>query len=743
LIVGTYRPEDVAQGRGGERHPLASVASEFKRYYGDTWVDLDQAAVAEGRQFVDALLDTEPNRLDENFRQALFLHTRGHSLFTIELLRDMQERGDLLQDETGRWIEGSSLSWDALTARVEGVIEKRIGRLAEGLREILAVASVEGVDFTAQVIARVQEIRERRLLRDLSRELGKRHRLVQEREELKIGSQLLSRYRFAHALFQQYLYNGLSAGERRLLHGEVAQVLEELYGDQVKEMAVQLARHFREAGIAEQAIDYLLQAGDKAIEVFAWQEARESYETSLEFLEAGNLAQRAAVLHKLATTTFAAGDHDASLSYAQTALKLYEELSDEPNQLAMHMHMPMLYTSGAWDGAKEYRALEHLEKAAAILEGKPDSIEKGLVYQRTGHMYLHWAEPVQTLKWAQKAVDLFAKLGVPMGTALGTALTYTGRIDEGIVYSEGNWDAVHKLGNPFVTAIFGHELSLILALMRDIPRARKWGERVLPEVVKSGLGFEGFLRRPLALIYALSGEGGQAEETCQAVEEIESKSLAGCFFEDAAGIGLHYLRRGKWDKAREYLEQAIATHQGRKNFAAVVGCSFVLGSLNLELGNHHQAEELLLSSLEICRNGGNVLFELWVLPVLAELYLRLGQPDKAGEYVEQGFDLLQPDQNWYGLPAPMYLAKGMLATTKQDWDEAAESFEQAVAINRQYQLPWDEAKTFYEWGLMHLSRGAEGDREKADEVLGQALALFQRIGARKDVEKVVAKKKML
>ena len=42
------------------------------------------------------------------------------------------------------------------------------------------------------------------------------------------GRRRLSRYRFAHALFQQYLYNDLSPGECRLLHEEIAAVLEEL-----------------------------------------------------------------------------------------------------------------------------------------------------------------------------------------------------------------------------------------------------------------------------------------------------------------------------------------------------------------------------------------------------------------------------------------------------------------------------------------------------------------------------------
>jgi hypothetical protein len=38
LIVGAYRPEDVALGRDGERHPLEDILSEFKRQFGNVWV---------------------------------------------------------------------------------------------------------------------------------------------------------------------------------------------------------------------------------------------------------------------------------------------------------------------------------------------------------------------------------------------------------------------------------------------------------------------------------------------------------------------------------------------------------------------------------------------------------------------------------------------------------------------------------------------------------------------------------
>ena len=83
LILGAYRPDDVALGRDGERHPLEPMVNELTRYYGDVTVDLDAIPEQTSREFVAALLDSEPNCLGDSFREALYHQTGGHALFTV------------------------------------------------------------------------------------------------------------------------------------------------------------------------------------------------------------------------------------------------------------------------------------------------------------------------------------------------------------------------------------------------------------------------------------------------------------------------------------------------------------------------------------------------------------------------------------------------------------------------------------------------------------------------------------
>lgn len=275
LVLGAFRPEEVALAWQERVHPLGSVVSELQRTYGDIQISLDQAKRAEGRYFVDALLDAEPNQLDEYFRQALFQRGRGHPLFTIELLHDLQERGHLRRDEQGRWQAGSWLAWDALPVKVEGVIAKRIDRLPAQLQEVLTIASVEGEFFTAEVVAQVAGMDARTLVRLLSGELQNQHRLVRAQGVDRVGNHRLSRYRFGHNLFQTYLYERLDAVTRAHLHEAVGIALETLYQDQEDRNLVvgALAYHFQEAGIWKKAIDYRLLAGRLATQISANDEA--------------------------------------------------------------------------------------------------------------------------------------------------------------------------------------------------------------------------------------------------------------------------------------------------------------------------------------------------------------------------------------------------------------------------------------------------------------------------------------
>jgi predicted ATPase len=178
------------------------------------------------------------------------------------------------------------LDWEKLPARVEAAIRERISRLDGPLQTALQVASVEGEVFTAEATARVLGTDERKMVQRLSSELDRRHRLIRAQTIESLGARRVSRYRFTNYLFQKYLYDNLDQVERAYLHEEVGNALEALYGEHASEVAVQLAWHFQEAGIAAKAIRYLHRAGDIAVRLSAYQEGRAHLARGLELLMA-------------------------------------------------------------------------------------------------------------------------------------------------------------------------------------------------------------------------------------------------------------------------------------------------------------------------------------------------------------------------------------------------------------------------------------------------------------------------
>lgn len=172
---------------------------------------------------------------------------------------------------------GANLDWQTLPAQVEGAISGRIARLSEEQQWWMIIASVSGERFYGEVIAQVAGVDPRELSQVLSHILQSQHRLVEGEGVERLGQQRLNRYRFRHNLIQVYLYEHLDEVQRVSLHEDVAQALETLYGEEVKQIALQLPHHYHRAGTAEKAVDHLIVAGEQAMRVAANEAALEHF----------------------------------------------------------------------------------------------------------------------------------------------------------------------------------------------------------------------------------------------------------------------------------------------------------------------------------------------------------------------------------------------------------------------------------------------------------------------------------
>jgi adenylate cyclase len=631
LIACAYRPEEVAIGRAGpsiprqaqdgagsgqvQRHPLAKPLSEFKRTFGDVWVELGPAEEAQGRRFVDALLDAEPNRLAKGFRDDLFRRTEGHPLFTVELLRAMQERGDLLKDEDGRWIEGLALDWKLLPARVEAVIEERIDRLDPVLQEIFTVASVEGEVFTAQVVAEMLAMDERTALRRLSGDLAQRHRLVREQEEVQTIRGRLSRYRFGHVLFQDYMYKRLSPGERRLLHGDVAAALERLYEGQLDEMAVQLAHHAYQADDYDRAFDYFSLAAERAARIYASREAIAHYTRAIQLAErvspgVVSLARlhrgRGLASERLGEFERARADHEVILQIADAA-------GERQVEWRALLDLGRLWASRDYNQVRDYfqRALELARRMddPAVLAGSLNWM---------GNWHANAEDPLRAVEYHREALEIVEELGDQRDLANTLDLL-------GLAY---------LLGGDLTASVRTYDRAIALARQLDDRL------RLVTGLIARATSVSEPMK--LALIPAsppLLGPLRDLEEAIRIAREIGSASdeAWACW-----ALGLLHTGQGRYGSALEVIQSGlhIALEIGHREYEVASRC--FLGVLYVELLAPEQALRQLKGALTLAGELHSQLYIHYITGALAGAYCLLDDLAAARTCLETVLSLQTP-----------------------------------------------------------------------------------------------------
>jgi len=678
LIVGAYRSEEVALGRGGERHPLEPVVNEFQRDFGHITVNLGQA---ESRDFIEAFLDSEPNRLGVGFREMLYRQTRGHPLFTIELLRGLREQGDLVQDPEGCWVEGPTLDWETLPARVEAVIAERIGRLAQPLRAALRVASVEGEVFTAEVVARVRAADEREMVGRLSGELDRRHRLVRAQGILRMDGQRLSRYRFRHILFQRYLYNSLDEVERAHLHEAVGNTLEALYEDQIEAMAAiagQLAWHFQEAGMAEKAIDYLHQAGDRAMRLSANAEAIAHFTQGLALLktlpDSGGKEHRLERAQRelgLQTSLIVALAHTKGLAAPEVdsvlarALELCEQMGEAPQLFSVMVWLAVQrILRGEHQAARE--TLEQVFGLAELTEA-PTLVARA--HELMGWLLVCLGEFASALDHAEYVMDLYAPQrrhavavlygmdpGVQGLSYASRALWFLGYPEQALKRSRKALALAQELDHPYSLAdAQSTGGAMVHLLRRDLQAAQALAEASL--TLASEHEFWAFLAQATMQRGRVLAEQGRIEEgIAQLRQGLAAWETMGTRYRRPtflAWLAEAYGKAGQAEEGLSVLAEALAQVEktGERYYEAELyrleGELLLMqdGDEAEAEASFHQAESCFQRAVEVARRQRAKSWELRATVSLCSLWQEQGRMDEARQmlaeiygWFTEGFD---------------------------------------------------------------------------------------------------------
>ena len=737
VLLGTYRDTDIDQ-----RHPLSPVLTELNRERLFQSVLLKRMSPEEVSEMIKQIL--EQDEVPREFSKLVYEKTRGNPFFVEEVMKSLKEE-EVIYREENKW-KMQEVSRIEFPETVKSVLKARISRLDEECQNVLTMASFIGNDFTFDALCGVTVVEEDKLLEMMERML--KTGLV--KEKVVRGEDV---YSFADVMVRDVVHEGVSHLRHRRLHGAVGHALERVYAGKIDDHYSELALHFLESGDKDKALDYFLKAAERAQKVYAHGEAFSYLQHALELLEekGDGLEQKVQTIEKLGDLKAWMGELDAGMEYWGKALTLWDQLRHKKNVVRLHAKMASLLWQGMGDKDK---ASEHHHMALQLLENEPESLELASLYEDISHMLWRTGQTEEALSFAQKAFPLAERLKayeVLAGcyTNLGVLSVKSGEPEKASRYYKQGLKIALENNLPGHAIVLYNNLCDLYSGTGDFQKVfeiAKEGSELARKVGSlSGLAWIDLM---LAASYAFMGEMQKAVSMLEDILTLDKriKNVSHLAYVMWA-LGEVHRWLGEWDKSLKYLMEARDIAKKVGEYQSSGSSALYLGELFMEMEDYVEAEKYLDESCSVYEQAADADARITLaFPALSRLYLKKGEFEKANEIIEETYEYATKTRNRLTLPYAEML-KAMLFREQKNWEQAEQHFEKSLqgyrAIDAQKWYVQGFAELLYEYGLMHLERNEEGDKEKAYSLLNQALDIYQKVDAKKRIEKIIAKKKLL
>lgn len=588
--------EALVDGVAGHR---VLVVAAYRAGFTPAWVEraqrltLDPLSSAETARMVEALLGDDDRAA--RARAVVTDRAEGNPFFIEELARYVRERPD-----------GDARVPDT----VQGLLTARIDRLPEALKRTLQVASVLGREFALALLARIAPGGT-----NVEGDLAELVRL-----ELVIGKELFPalRYRFTHPLIRQVAYESLLLKSRAELHARAGAALEALHAGRIDEVLLEVAEHYGKSADASRALDYLVQAGDRAAGLFAYDQAAAYYRRALERVT-DQATARSAVLEKLADALHADGALGEARAEWAAALALVEEGGEVICAAALHRKLG----GACWEAGDRDEALIHLERGLAMLDGAVESLETARIYQELARIHVRLGHHAEATDWARRALALGEALGAPDVVShaydtLGVAVARQGDIEEGAAFVEKSLETALAARLGAVACRAYTNLAVMYATI-DHERSRRYCREGLELARTIGDQLQqAWLYCTLAGGHCtIAGDYDEGVRAAEAAVELDQR-LGQKNHLPVPLIILAQIHecRGEPEQSVRYYREALAVAESVGEPQLLFPCYEGLATLAIERGDEEEAETWLSRSRQVQESTGWSADAFLALPFL-------------------------------------------------------------------------------------------------------------------------------
>jgi DNA-binding CsgD family transcriptional regulator/tetratricopeptide (TPR) repeat protein len=434
-VVLTVRDDDLPRG-----HPILAWLAEIERIATTTVLEpvrLDRADVERQLRLIAG--DDVPADVADR----IWLRSDGNPMFVEELYAEAP--GD----------DGPRRLVDVLLARV--------GRLDGTATRLVEAAAVAGRPVDERLLADVLDVPESDLEEPLRAALAEGVLVLDARSE---------RSRFRHELLREVVEGRLLPGARRRLHERFARRLEarpDLADPSPVGAAGELALHFAEAGLPDEAYRHSVAAAGAAEAVHAYADAHRHLERALALetrLAEGTPAtgERVALRIRAADDADLAGDIERALELTREALALTDPVADPTAAGLLHSRVGYLLWSLGDGGA----ALASHEEAVRLVPAEPPTADRARVLGTLGGALMGEGRWQASRVVCETAIECARAADAPAEESrarnmLGSDLVALGEIDAGIAELREACRIAAIAGRPDMLIVGHHNLAVNLA----------------------------------------------------------------------------------------------------------------------------------------------------------------------------------------------------------------------------------------------------------------------------------------
>ncbi|MBI1925747.1 AAA family ATPase [Candidatus Poribacteria bacterium] len=552
MLLCVYRPE-----KDHKSWHIITQASEkcLERY---KEITLRALNLLESQRLVESLLCVE--NLPETVKASILQKAEGNPFFVEEVLRSLIASGVIYRDGE-RWIAKADVESIEVPDTIQSVIMARIDRLEAEARYILQNAAVIGKLFRRQLLE--DTMQQAPNLDEYLSQLEEKELIYEERTVPE------PEYSFKHALIQETLYRKLTSYHRQALHQKVAEGIERLYQERIEEFYEELAMHYSRSGCLPKAIDYLLQAGNKAKRMYANPEAIRYFESALRCIQAqpadrGRISQETIAREALGDVLFTTGAHHEAEVQLNHALDLASRQQNVPHRAALTYKLAdMIHWQGEFD-----RAIEIAESGLAALGEGSHSPEAANLLEVLSRSYHAKGDLEAARRYANRNAHIIRQ--IPYVDSIYKSYYWLAWVEMG----EGNFQAARDWleeleqlclahNNEVGLARCYHGLGDLWRSQNDFRQASQWFEKSLVYCERTGethFLLEGHLELAHLLIL-LDADESQIEANIQRGLDIAIQMANTPYVASAPllckRIGDAYLQKGDNEQAMFYFRCAM------------------------------------------------------------------------------------------------------------------------------------------------------------------------------------------